>query len=351
MQSKKYTDVPAIILGGGFGTRLRPLSFSTPKHLLPVLNEPMIIKLIKTLQKQGIKNIVLACGYGSNITQSLFKTLESKSNIYFSNENEPLGTGGAVKKALSMIPHHEKLYILNGDVFSEINFQKLYEHHITQKKFITISLKEISDVSGYGVVKMKNHDITEFIEKPSPLKSPSNFINAGIYLIEKNCFTNQTDKFSIEIDLFPKYAKERKLSGYLYNGLWLEFGNLEKYKLANFLLLKQHIKKTTLVDETTKIDKNVIISSSIIGKNVTIDSGCVIKNSLIMDNTILKKNVTINDSIIGNNVELHDYTCIGPKSVIADRCKILPYSKLGKGVLVCPSKTIKGNYSEGTIIL
>lgn len=231
----------AIILAGGLGTRLRPLTDKIPKPLLPIQNKPIIEHLILNLKEHGIKHIILSIGYKAEQIQNYFQNGSKWNiNITYSLETEPLGTGGAVRQAAQ---HLSKPFVLMwGDNLHDINItamKKTFQETITP---ILMALTPRIDVENFGVAKIEHNRIITFIEKPPRDQAPSNLINTGIFIINPSIFQElPTGKFSLERDGFEKFAPLGKITPYIHHGQWLPTDTIEKYEYANknFKLLKE----------------------------------------------------------------------------------------------------------------
>ena len=173
----------AIILAGGLGTRLRPLTDETPKPLLPVKGKPILQHIIDNLKKHKVDNIIISLGYKADQIQDYFK--EGKHlgvNITYSIETEPLGTGGAIKEAAKHL--QKPFFALNGDNLADFDYTALAKAHLNNKTKITLTLFPVEDVTQYGIAQIVNNKIIKFIEKPKREEAPSNLNNAGGNLIE-----------------------------------------------------------------------------------------------------------------------------------------------------------------------
>ena len=172
----------AIILAGGFGTRLKPLTYTRAKSLLPILNKPMITYLIESLPK-NVNKVILAVNYKKTQIEEYFKKNDFNKEIIINDEPEPLGTGGAVKYAEKHIS--DSFLVLNSDIISSLNLNQMINFHNKKKSISTISLWPVENVSEFGVANvMEDGKIIGFVEKPKTEDAPSNFINAGAYLLE-----------------------------------------------------------------------------------------------------------------------------------------------------------------------
>ena len=222
----------AIILAGGLGTRLRPLTNDTPKPLLPIKGKPIVEHTIKQLKKHGIKKVILSVGYRADKIQEYFGNGDKLGvEISYAIEKEPLGTGGAVKKAAENI---EKPFILTwGDELKDIDYSDLYKTYLRDAPQVTMVLTPREDVENFGVVKLEDNRIINFVEKPKREEAPSNLINAGAFIIDPQCLKILPEgKSSIEHDCFTKLAPLGEISAFVHNGQWFPTDTLEKYSKA-----------------------------------------------------------------------------------------------------------------------
>jgi mannose-1-phosphate guanylyltransferase len=231
----------AIILAGGLGTRLRPLTDATPKPLLPIKGKPIIEHAIDNFRKHGITDIVLSIGYKADIIKQYFKDGKQFGvKMSYCIEHEPLGTGGAIRESSKDIK--ETFIAINGDNLADFDWTKILNAHKKNKAKITMALYPVEDVTQYGIAKLEGSKIADFIEKPSPDKTPSNLNNAGGYVIEPDALDILPQgKSSIERDCFEKLAKTGVVYAYIHKGQWFPTDNMEKYALANekFVALKK----------------------------------------------------------------------------------------------------------------
>lgn len=229
----------AIILAGGLGTRLRPLTDSVPKPLLPIKGKPIIEHAILNFKKHGITDIVLSIGYRADLIEEYFGNGEKMGvKISYSIENEPLGTGGAIAKAAEGIDG--AFLVINGDNLADFDWTKMIETHRRCGAKITLALYPVEDVTQYGIAKLDQDKILEFIEKPSRESAPSNLNNAGGYVMEKSILeVLPPGKSSIEKDCFEKLAPTGVVFAFKHFGQWFPTDTLEKYKIAeeNFKMI------------------------------------------------------------------------------------------------------------------
>lgn len=226
-------DIPdkAVILVGGKGTRLRPLTYKLPKVLLEVKGKSVIEHLFDLLKKYGIRDIILCVGYmKEKIKEYLGDGSKFGVNITYVEEEKPLGTAGPLKLAKQYL--NSSFIVSNGDELKDINIPRMYRLHKRKNALATVALTTVSDPSHYGVAKVDGSRILDFIEKPK-LEAPSNLINAGFYILEPEVIDLIPDGFSmLEKDVFPQLARKGRLRGFPFHGQWFDIGNLEKYEKA-----------------------------------------------------------------------------------------------------------------------
>jgi len=222
--------IKAVILAGGKGTRLRPLTYSIPKPMLPVGGKPFIEYLIILLKKFGISEIILCTGYLSNTIEEYFKDgSEFGVNIKYSIEKEELGTGGAIKNAEKYLDN--KFIVLNGDSYLEIDYKDFIEYSKKKNSKYTIALTKVENPERYGLVEIDNEGrITNFFEKEQSKKqSKEKLINSGVYLFEPEIFDYMPKgKSSLEKEIFPKIINS--MYGYICNGYFIDMGVPESYE-------------------------------------------------------------------------------------------------------------------------
>jgi mannose-1-phosphate guanylyltransferase len=363
----------AVVLAGGFGTRLRPLSCTRPKHLFPIGNKPQLDWTIEKLGKSGIKEAILAVNYMADLYISHFRKTKKNLQVTFSRDipltdkrsayPRPLGTGGPIKNVEKLIGRKEAFLVLNGDILTNINYAELVKKHKSRSKALaTIALYKVEDPSRYGVAELtKDNKILSFTEKPPKEKAPSNLINAGIYVLEPEIFDYipSGKPVSIEREVFPKLAEEKRLFGYDFEGLWIDIGEPEDYLKANKLWLDTEIGKNQIakdvkletetdVKEPSTIDKGTIIGAQskigpyvTIGEQVTIGTGVHLQESIIFPSSVISDHTSIKNAIIGEAAIIGSWVKIESECLIGDHATIHDNVTLTKGVTVCPWKEVR----------
>ena len=228
------TNIPskAVLLVGGKGTRLSPLTDKTPKALLEVHKKVVTEHIFDLIKKYGIRDVILCVGHLKEKIREYFGDGSRFGvNITYVEENEPLGTAGPLKLARKYL--EDSFIVSNGDELKNINIPRMFRLHKRKDALATIALTTVEDPSHYGVARLDGSRIIEFVEKPKKEDTPSNLINAGFYILEPEVISMIPDGFSmLERDVFPKLAKLGRLRGFPFAGQWFDIGTVERYKLA-----------------------------------------------------------------------------------------------------------------------
>ncbi|MCC7430623.1 NTP transferase domain-containing protein [bacterium] len=361
----------AVIMAGGFGTRLRPLTCNIPKPMVPVANKPMMEHIVNLLKKYGITEIVSLLYYQPEKIKNYFGD-GSKFGIkmdYVKAEAD-FGTAGSVKNAAHLLK--ERFIIISGDVLTDFDLEKAIKFHEEKKSISTILLTRVTNPLAFGVVITDDKGkITRFLEKPSWGEVFSDTINTGIYILEPEAldFIPPKMDFDFSKNLFPIFLKEQKgLYGYISEGYWRDIGNLDEYIEAHKDLLNGQVKIPTLpgntsliIDKTAKIGENVSFEGMvIIGKNAEIGDNVEISYSIIGDNSKIGNDSVINSSVVWDNVKTEediglkrDVVCsrvsIGKKTrihsnvFVAEDCKIGKEAIIKQNLKLWPDKIVHDN--------
>ncbi len=312
----------AIILAGGFGTRLSPLTYTRAKSLLPILNEPMVYYLISTLPTK-VNRVILAVNYKKDQIQEYFDKNEFGKEIIVNDEPKPLGTGGAVKFAEKHITG--PFFVLNSDTICSLNLSKMIEFHKKNQAFCTISLWPVENVSEFGVVDIKEDgNVIKFVEKPKPEDAPSNLINAGAYFLKPEVLDYiQTGRLvSMEKEIFPKIIDDTgKFYGFEFKGFWIDVGRIQSYIDINKILMKN--KNLSSFKGTNTIISGILTNSSI-GNNVFIGDNSKVESTIVFDKSHIGKNVELNNCVVGENCKIGDNsqlknTVVGDNEIVIEK--------------------------------
>ncbi|MEP6787178.1 MAG: NDP-sugar synthase [Acidobacteriota bacterium] len=344
----------ALILAGGKGTRLRPLTVYTPKPIVPVVNRPFLLYQIEVLRNAGVTDITLSLSYQPDKIQHILGNgSEFGVTIRYITEPSPLGTGGAYKFAADAL--RETTIVFNGDILTNLDVGKLVEFHQANSAEATISLVAVDNPSRYGLAGVDSENrIQRFVEKPSPADLEElkiNTINAGIYVLEPSILdiiAKDANK-SFEYEIFPDMLK-RKLAFYGYtmtDEYWLDIGTPASYLKAHHDFLSDRvpgfepqtgavsdvathaeIDKVSVIGEGCTIKPGVRIANSVIGPGVHIEEKAVIENSVIWAHTRIASSAEIHDAVIGRSCHIGRNAVVSEGSVLGDKSAITDYTKI-----------------------
>jgi len=337
-QESAKDPVKAIILVGGEGTRLRPLTYAIVKAMVPVLNKPFIEYVIRHLSNHNVNEIILALGYKPDcITDYFGDASQLGVRLVYSVETDPMGTAGAVKNAEQHID--DTFFVMNGDIFTDLNLTDMLRFHKNKGAKVTIALTPVEDPTRFGVVETDSRQsVTRFVEKPSRDQVTSNMINAGVYIIEREILNRipKGKRFMFERDVFPSLLAEGEpVFGYTTDAYWIDTGTPEQYlQLNRDLMLGKStqvafkvgdicIDKRSSVNPQAKLTAPILVDRDcIVGKGVQvkgpviIGAGCKINNGATIENSILWQDVTIGeqavlkDCIVVSNSYIENNACI-----------------------------------------
>jgi mannose-1-phosphate guanylyltransferase len=354
--------VKALILAGGFATRLRPLSCSRPKTLFPLVNKPLLQWIFERLAQDGVDEAILAVNALTQFYIRQQKPPKCGLKVHFSIDppKKPLGTAGPVKKAEKLIGHDEPFIVLNGDIYADIDYKKLLEIHRKTNALATMALCTVEDPSHFGVAELCEGDcIKRFIEKPPRRQASSNLINAGAYVLSPEVFDfiPEGRAVSIEREIFPKIVEAGRMVGCRINGLWMDIGKPTEYLQANKTILDSignTLKKPdagvfesrypVAIDRGVVIgEKSVIGPYAVIGRNVKIGKNVTIISSVVFADTEIGDSVKLNGAIVGEGARIGRHADIGRGCIIADQVKVKENVRMNDGSTVCPAKEICEN--------
>lgn len=326
----------ALILAGGEGTRLRPLTINTPKPIVPIGNEPFLVRQILALKSAGIQDITLSLNYQPTAIEKVIGDGSNYGvNLRYIVEPTPMGTAGAYKFAANHLK--ETTLVLNGDILTDLDLLEIINHHQNLKADATIFLTRVENPSAYGLVQFdREFRIVRFVEKPSIEeieKLKLNTINAGIYVLEPNILELIPDgeKYSFEYQLFPDLlARKAKFNAFISNdNYWLDIGTPQRYLQANLDFINGKIKflQKKSKNELNSFPLVEIDNKSIVGENSLIKRGAKIINSVIGDNVVIEQNSTVENSVVWSNAQ------IGVNTKIID--SVFAYNlKIGENTLI-----------------
>lgn len=296
----------AVILSGGFGTRMRPLTYTTPKPLLPIMNKPLIQHVVDALPEE-VDEVVLAANYKINMLREYFEDVDMDKTVHVVDEPEPRGTGGAVKNVERYLD--DTFFVINADIISSIDLADYLEFFRSRDAVGAISAWEVDNPEEFGIFDLDEEGrISQFQEKPDPGKAFSNTINAGHYILEPEVLDliPEDEKVSMEREIFPQLI-EKGFYGYKFDGYWVDCGRPSSFLEANRVLLDEYYKEHAVrhyIGDRSAVETKL-------GDYVTIGEDCTIgdsqiENSIIFDGVEIDDDCEIVDSIIGYDVIIED---------------------------------------------
>ncbi|MCE5300239.1 MAG: NDP-sugar synthase [Spirochaetia bacterium] len=323
----------ALILIGGEGTRLRPLTVNTLKCMAPIANRPFIEYQFELLKKHGVRDVVLSvCHMPDRVKKAVGNGRRYGIKVSYADEKNPLGTGGAIKNAERFLD--STTIVMNGDILSDINLGEAVDGHERAGASVTIALHRVADPSSYGLVETDSRGrIRDFTEKPDRGYGGKNWINAGIYIFSKEAIASipPDRNVSVEREIFPGMIKAgEKVRAYKAGYYWLDIGMIQKYMQANFdvaegrfsgkkgsatgkgcSLKGADIKKPSVIGGRVKVGTGTVIENSVIWDTVKIGKGCVIRNSVLGKGCVIEDNCTVADAALGDGTIMTKYSNTG----------------------------------------
>ncbi|MDQ3065534.1 MAG: NDP-sugar synthase [Actinomycetota bacterium] len=360
---------PAVILVGGLGTRLRPLTDRTRKDMLPLVDRPQLAYTFEHLRRFGVTRAVISCGYLPTQIQEHFGDRYGELRLEYKIEEEPLGTGGAIRFAAEGID--EPFFALNGDSLRETDLAELAAFHRERECRATILLTPVEDPSRYGLVRVAGDGrVLSFLEKPRPEEIDTNLINAGMYVLEPDVLEliPPGRPVSIEREVFPRLVDESAVYGVALPGYWLDVGTPDAYLQAhrdvlerNFVteLGKQLGADYTLVAGDAQVDAAArlvppvfvgagatvgagarIGSLAVIGAGAVIGPGASVESSVVGAGAVVGARTHVSGSIVGEDAELGTECDVRGLSVVGPGAKVGDRNMLDHGMRVAAEETI-----------
>ncbi|HWG92102.1 MAG TPA: NDP-sugar synthase [Candidatus Thermoplasmatota archaeon] len=328
----------AVILAGGQGTRLRPLTLTRPKPLVPIVNVPMIRHIVDRLPPE-VDRVILAVNYKLDLLREYFEKNDCGKEVVLVEETEPLGTGGAVKNVERHVD--DTFFVFNGDILDSLSLTAFRRFHDRTGGLGSIALWKVSDPRHYGIVEMRGSRITRFVEKPATKdEAPSNLANAGTYLLEPEVFDTMAPGkvTSIEREVFPALIeKGGGLFGYPFEGFWVDVGRPETYLKAHELMLKTRSAARVLGDGV-KDHGAGFEGWNVVGDACDLGQGSELSHSVLFDRVRLGHKAVAKHSILGEGVTLEDDAAV-VDSVLGDGVTVRKGVFL-KGVKIDPNEII-----------
>src|SRR6476620_104349 len=287
-----------LILAGGKGTRLRPLTINTPKPVVPVANSPFLLYQIDLMLSAGITEIILSLSYQPRKIEDLLKDGSDYGVwIRYAVEGTPLGTGGAFKNAEEHI--NDSTVVFNGDVLTSIDLGAVVAHHRAKGAVATIVLTPVDNPSAYGLVETNSEGwIQRFIEKPGPDEITCNTINAGIYVLEPSVlkYMPKGEPYSFERGLFPTLLERKEpVLSFILADYWIDIGTPNKYLEVHQDILSEKFVSPRI--GKTAIDRSALASGIVVDEKSIIDQDVVLRDGVRIENSVIGKNCKIDQGV------------------------------------------------------
>ena len=357
----------ALILVGGEGTRLRPLTLTTPKPVVPLVDRPFIRYMVDWLARHGVDDVVMACGFlAAGVRDVLGDGEGDGPRLRYVEEPEPRGTAGAMKFAERFLD--DRFLALNGDVLTDLDLGKLIELHEQRGAEATLALHPVEDPSAYGLVRRsEDGEITEFIEKPDPGEIDTDEVNAGAYVLEKSVLglVPEGREVSIEREVFPKLVGKR-LYGRRLEGYWMDIGTPQRYLQASWDILERRVETDVgqrldpdgrLVESDVEMGAGVSVEApaiieararladgarvgprAVVGSGSEVGERATVEESVLMHGARVGAGAEVRGAILAGGVEVGDGASVAPGAVIGEGARIAPGSTVGEDARVQPGE-------------
>jgi mannose-1-phosphate guanylyltransferase len=303
--------VKAVVLVGGEGTRMRPLTETTPKPLLPLMDRPSLAHVLDHLARHGVHEVVLSSPYLEETFDPFIRSRRGDPKITWITETEPLGTGGAVVNALGALASDEPFIALNGDILTDLDLTRMLELHRERAASVTIALHHVEDARAFGMVDIDDDGkVMEFEEKPKdPLPGD---INAGTYVIDPEALSawHAGDEASIEREIFPEViASGRPVYGFASDAYWLDLGTPEKYLQAHFDMFEGKVHGTSYpapwIAEGAEVDLRAHLGRWVaVGPGATIGREAQVDDSVLHAASVVGAGARIRMSVLGAEAQV-----------------------------------------------
>lgn len=318
--------IGALLLAGGLGTRLHPLTEHLPKPMIPVLGKPLLHRIVTSLVDQGINDIVMAIGYQGDIIRQYFGDgSQFGCRIRYSQERQPLGTGGAIGQGGSYF--QQTFLVLNADIYQDFDLSKLLSFHRQVQALTTIGLITVNDPRSYGLVELdRARRVQRFTEKPATVAEvTSPYVNAGLYVMEPAAlaYIPPQRKTSVERETFPALLRANEpVYGFPLQGYWHDLGTRDRYLEGHRdLLLAQGVKRQiapgVILETGVKLEPPLWVGPgcriesgaeigpyAVLGRNCWVGSGAKIQNSVLWERVRVGNGAWVNGSVVGNDVSV-----------------------------------------------
>lgn len=341
----------AVVLVGGEGTRLRPLTRTQPKPALQLVDRPFIGYMVEWLGRHGVDEVIMACGFrAADLRSALGDEIPGGPAIRYVQEDEPLGTAGPVRLAADRGLLGDRFMVLNGDVLTDLDLTALQRQHDETAAVITLALHPVDDPTSYGLVRRREGgEVLGFLEKPDPSEIDTDEVSAGAYVIEREVLDLIPARraVSIEREVFPRLVG-LGLYGRRLEGYWMDIGTPERYLQASWDILDGRVETDVtptapglFVDESAEVGAGAEIGPrAVVGAGCEVGAGARVRDSVLLDGCAVGERAEVLDSILAAGVRVGEGAAIGAGSVIGARAAIEAGATLPAGARVEPEGVV-----------
>lgn len=341
----------AVVLVGGEGTRLRPLTLTEPKPAIALVDRPFIRYMVDWLGRHGIDEVIMACGFrAEDLRRALGDEVAGGPSIVYVQEDQPLGTAGPVRLAAERGLLGERFMVLNGDVLTDLDLTALQRQHSETGATITLALHPVDDPSSYGLVRRSEEGVVlGFLEKPDPSEIDTDEVSAGAYVIESSVLELIPGgrAVSIEREIFPQLVGEG-LYGRRLDGYWMDIGTPQRYLQASWDILEDRV--ATEVEATAPglyVGPGAELASTasvgpraVIGARSTVADRAVVDGSVLLDDCRIATGAEVRGAILAAGVEVGEGARIGKGAVIGRGATVGPGAQISEDARVQPEEAI-----------
>jgi mannose-1-phosphate guanylyltransferase len=343
--------VQALVLAGGEGTRLRPLTYTSPKPVIPLAGRPFLSFMLDWVRSHGVDEVILSCGFMSDGVRRVLGDIYDGMRLRYVIEDEPLGTAGPVRRALDEGVLAERLFVLNGDVLTDIDLgAELADHERTGAR-VTLALHPVEDTASYGVVPLAGDGRVEAFLEKSEGELPTNLINAGAYVVERDVVEAMIPAgraVSFERDVFPALVGQG-LYGREAPGYWIDIGTPERYLEATWDLLAGRVESTlpprdqtgSLVYGGCLLAGAHIGPQAVLGRHCSVGTDARIERSVLHDRVHVGADATVVEAILAERVRVGERARVERRAIVGARAEIGEDAVIGAGARIEPGMRVE----------
>ena len=334
----------ALVLAGGQGTRLRPLTLSVPKPVMPLAGRPFLTYMLDWLRSHGVDDVILSCGFMSDGVRVVLGDDYEGMRLRYVTEDEPLDTAGPVRLAASLGLLDERVVVVNGDVLTDMDLSAQIGWHARHGAHATLALIEVDDTSSYGVVPTRQDGRVEAFLEKSPGPAPTNRVNAGAYVLERELIESITPgrPASFEREVFPGVVGNG-LYGFHAEGYWMDIGTPARYLEATRDLVSGRLPNRqaspgggALVDDAARVDGARIGPGSVVGPGCRVGRDSVLTRSVLHCDVLVGWGCALRDSVLADGVSVGEQSVLGPGTLVGEGATIAPATWLPADARVEP---------------